>query len=73
MQIWHEIFQSRVESKVDGFIPEADKDNLIHYIFFTIFEHMITAIFLGGFTVFCGNGPRFEPGTNLAAVRRANQ
>jgi hypothetical protein len=73
MQIWHEIFQTLVEPKVDGSILIEDKGDLVHYIF-TISEHMITAVYIFvGLTIFCGNGPRFEPGTNLAAVRPANQ
>ncbi len=74
MQTWHEIFQTRVESKVDGFIPIADIDNLVHYIFYNFWTHDYCCIyFWGGFTVYCGNGPRFEPGTNLAACGRGNQ
>jgi hypothetical protein len=67
MQILHEIFQSRVESKVDGFIQIADKDNLVQLIF-TITGHMT-----GRFYYILGYRLRFEPGTNLAAGRRANQ
>jgi hypothetical protein len=73
MQTWHEIFQTRVESKVDGFIPIADKGDLVHYIF-TISERMIAAVYIfGGFPIFWGIGLRLEPGTNLAACRRANR
>ncbi len=51
MQAWHEIFQTLVESKVDGFIPIADKGNSVHYIFKISYIVIAAHIFVGSYHI----------------------